>query len=140
MDDVDAVKGGDVQLVCEIEDQCNPEAASYVWKNYFFVLLTPNMFDHFLFRDKKELEEVSNNITLYELEHEGNYSSAGVNILGVGQEDVFTLEVAGDFSINCSVVSHSTLHIFSTTPVPAQPCGGDNICRWPRRCNHTVSG
>ena len=85
-----------------------------------------------MFRDQKELEEVSSNLTLseLELEHEGSYSCAGVNILGVGQEDVFMLEVAGDFSINCSVVSHSTLHIFSTTPVPAQPRGGDNICNW----------
>ena len=32
VDDVDAVKGGDVQLVCEIEDPGNPEATSYVWK------------------------------------------------------------------------------------------------------------
>ena len=28
--DVNAVKGGDVQLVCKIEDQGHPEAASYV--------------------------------------------------------------------------------------------------------------
>jgi hypothetical protein len=54
-----------------------------------------------LFRNEKELEEISSNLTLseLELEHEGNYSCTGVNILGVGQEDVFTLEVAGDFSI-----------------------------------------
>lgn len=32
VDDMDAVKGGDVQLVCEIEDPGNPEATSYVWK------------------------------------------------------------------------------------------------------------
>ena len=98
--------------------------------------------NHFLFRNEKELEEVSSNITLsgLELEHEGNYSCAGVNILGVGQEDVFMLEVAGDFSINCLAVPHSTIHISSTTPVPAQSCGGDNICCWPGRCKHDLSG
>ena len=73
--------------------QGHPEAASYVWKKYvFFVFQTCHICNTLLFRNEKELEEGSGNLTLseLELEHAGKYFCAGVNILGVGQEDVFS--------------------------------------------------
>ena len=44
------------------------------------------------------MEESTANLTLTSLGlvHEGNYSCAGVNLLGTGEEDNFQLEVTGE--------------------------------------------
>ena len=44
------------------------------------------------------MEESTANLTLTSLSlvHEGNYSCAGVNLLGTGEEDSFQLEVTGE--------------------------------------------
>ena len=49
-------------------------------------------------RDGSELDESSANLTLASLgpAHEGNYSCAAVNSLGLGEEGSFQLEVTGE--------------------------------------------
>jgi len=72
------MKGGNIDLLCNLEDPGHPEASHFVWK-----------------KDGSELEESSANLTLTSLSpaHEGNYSCAAINSLGLGEEDSFQLEV-----------------------------------------------